>query len=91
VVPSHEGLSRRLRIEQKTATKLVEPAIRKMQGPHIRLRIVNHYGVDSDNLESMSAAYGLVKQDVSRVIGGLQTHDDHLAWLRKREQLELEA
>jgi hypothetical protein len=68
---------------KKTATKLVEPAIRKMQGPHIRLHIVNHYGVDSDNLESM-AAYGLVKQDVSRVVGGLQTHADHLAWLRKR-------
>lgn len=73
----------------QTPVKLVEPAIRQMQGKHIRTHLVNHYGFDSENLKALRD-YGLLKEHLSHVIGGDFTHDDHLEWLRKREQIELQ-
>ena len=72
---------------RQTPVKLVEPAIRHMQGKHIRTHLVNHYGFDSDNLKTI-AEYGLRKEHLSHVIGGDFTHQDHLGWLRQREQFE---
>lgn len=71
----------------QTPVKIVEPAIREMQGKHIRLHLINHYGFDSENLKSL-ALYGLKKEHLSQVIGGDLTVEDHLEWLRQRAQVE---
>lgn len=72
---------------QQTPAKIVEPHIRQMQGSHIRLHLVHHYGTDEANLESMSH-YGFVPKHLSRIIGGDRTLIHHYRWLQERDELE---
>ena len=74
-------------LSRQTPVKLVEPAIRQMQGPHIRLHLRNHYGYDSDNIEAM-AKYGLKAEHLSKSIGGKQTLEDHLRWIEEQKAFE---
>mmetsp|Transcript_13428 Transcript_13428/g.32755 ORF Transcript_13428/g.32755 Transcript_13428/m.32755 type:complete len:358 (-) Transcript_13428:344-1417(-) len=74
---------------RQTPVKLVEPAIRKMQGRHIRLHLRNHYGFDSDNIQAMEE-FGLGPQHVSTTIGGTFTNNNHLEWVYEQQRLEQE-
>ena len=71
----------------QTPVKLVEPAIRKMQGRHIRLHLRNHYGFDSENILSMRE-FGLSQRHVSPAIGGEFSMEDHASWIEKQKELE---
>jgi len=71
----------------QTPVKLVEPAIRRMQGRHIRLHLRNHYGYDSDNILAMKE-FGLAACHLSPAIGGTFTHEQHMAWLQQRREIE---
>ena len=72
---------------KQTPVKIVEPQIRAMQGRHIRLHLVHHYGTDEANLESMEP-YGLKKEGLPAVIGGDQTLLTHYKWILERDAFE---
>ena len=74
---------------KQTPVKLVEPAIRQMQGRHIRLHLRNHYGYDSSNIDSMYE-YGIRPHHILTSISGTFTHDDHLQWIQQRKVYEEE-
>jgi hypothetical protein len=74
---------------KQTPVKIVEPHIRQMQGPDIRLHLVHHYGTHEANLISM-ARYGLHKKDLPACVGGDHGIREHLQWLRKQDALEAE-
>mmetsp|Transcript_88760 Transcript_88760/g.247022 ORF Transcript_88760/g.247022 Transcript_88760/m.247022 type:complete len:336 (-) Transcript_88760:305-1312(-) len=71
----------------QTPVKLVEPAIRKMQGRHIRLHLRNHYGYDSVNILAMNK-FGLSAIHVSPAIGGKFSSSDHATWVEQQQQFE---
>lgn len=73
----------------QTPVKLVQPAIRQMQGRHIRLHLRNHYGFDSDNIEAMKG-YGLSARHVSKAIGGTFSLEEHMKWVEHRKDVEQE-
>ena len=72
---------------KQTPVKLVEPAIRQMQGRHIRLHLRNHYGYDSSNIDAMYE-YGIRPHHILTSISGTFTHDDHLQWIQERKVYE---
>lgn len=72
---------------RQSAVRLVEPALRNMQGRHIRLHLRTHYGFDTDNLHSLSD-YGVTANNVGIVAGGNVTADDHIQWIQKQKEIE---
>lgn len=69
---------------RQSATRLIEPAVRKMQGRHIRLHIRNHYGSNIDLLLSLSK-YGLTTRQSCPVVGGSFTVADQISWMKRKE------
>jgi hypothetical protein len=74
---------------KQTPVKIVEPHIRQMQGPDIRLHLVHHYGTHDENLHSL-AAYGLQKKHLPTCVGGNVGMTEHCQWLKERDTLEAE-
>jgi hypothetical protein len=72
---------------RQSAVRLVEPAVRQMQGRHIRLHFRAHYGFGTDNILSLND-YGVSARQVGPVVGGTFTLDDHILWMKERREIE---